>query len=73
MLINKNFTAQGGDDDTAMNGIILGCDTGDIVKFAGVWGSWGKKHNCPGGFTGAKFKSEDRLVSCTMFAFITQK
>jgi len=66
-LIHKNFTAQGSGDDTAMNGITLGCDNGNKLTFSGIWGNWGNKYNCPGGFTGAKFKYEDKQVRRTMF------
>ncbi len=65
MLIHKNFTGQGSGDDTAMNGITLGCDKGNKLIFSGIWGNWGNRFNCPGGFTGAKFKYEDKQVRRT--------
>jgi len=48
-------------DDSALNGIWLKCNTGDILKIDGYWGSWGTWKNCPPGdyFTGARIRSEE--------------
>ena len=52
---------QGGDDDTALNGICLKCNNGrEICSRVGGWGSWASSAQCSAGFTGADFKVEGK-------------
>ena len=52
---------QGGDDDTALNGICLKCNNGrEICSSIGGWGSWASSAQCSAGFTGADFKVEGK-------------
>ena len=53
--------AQGGDDDTALNGICLQCSNGgEVCSSYGGWGSWAHSNKCYPGFKGANFKVEGK-------------
>ncbi|KXZ52423.1 hypothetical protein GPECTOR_9g467 [Gonium pectorale] len=54
---------QGGGDDTALNGISVGCMTGmanTVESGNGFWGDWSSSASCPAGgyFVGAKMRIE---------------